>query len=206
MSCLCTPASFTIIMYLLSVNISQLSPETICGRYLLATVSSPMRPWDSTRSKSVPPGKYMAVETASGYHLKQPIPLGWCRSFWIACSSQAPPTCCSGMRFINKLVDFPAVVKLACEICPCLNGRIFLPTIFCFQDSFVMRAMRADIKTEESGQQTDILSNQHYHYCNMISESNVHLCILSSTFICWLIFVESASTSKLSRKCAHLFN
>ena len=57
MSCLCTPASFTIIMYLLSVNISQLSPETICRRYLLATVSSPMHPWDSTRSKSVPPGK-----------------------------------------------------------------------------------------------------------------------------------------------------
>ena len=146
MSCLCTPASFTIIIYLF-VNISQPGNdlrEVAPGQRLLPHAPLGLHKVEERAAGEV--FQDMAVETASGYHLKQPIPLGWCRSFWIACSSQASPTCCSGMRFINKLVDFPAVVKLACEIFPCLNWRIFLPTIFCFQDSFVMRAMRADIK------------------------------------------------------------
>ena len=116
MSCLCTPASFTIIIYLF-VNISQPGNnlrEVAPGHRLLPHAPLGLHKVEERAAGEV--FQDMAVETASGYHLKQPIPLGWCRSFWIACSSQASPTCCSGMRFINKLVDFPAVVKLACEI------------------------------------------------------------------------------------------
>ena len=109
-------ASFTIIIYLF-VNISQPGNdlrEVATGQRLLPHAPLGLHKVEERAAGEV--FQDMAVETASGYHLKQPIPLGWCRSFWIACSSQASPTCCSGMRFINKLVDFPAVVKLACEI------------------------------------------------------------------------------------------